>query len=91
VFVNGEEAGVIAWEPAELDISSLLNKDINEIRVEVFGHRRNSHGPLHLTDRTPVWTGPGQFTSAGEQWQDAYVIKPCGLKKTPVIAIKKKA
>ena len=90
VFVNGTEAGVIAWEPAELDITSLLRKDVNEITVELFGHRRNSHGPLHLADKNPRWTGPGQFQTAGEQWQDEYIIKPCGLKKAPLIVIKKK-
>jgi hypothetical protein len=89
VFVNGAEAGVIAWEPAELDITPFLKHDLNEVRIEIFGHRRNSHGPLHLTDRNPVWTGPDQFISSGDQWQDAYVIKPCGLKKAPVIVIKK--
>ncbi|MFA6102785.1 MAG: glycosyl hydrolase [Victivallaceae bacterium] len=90
IFVNGTEAGVIAWEPAELDITPFLRKGVNEIIVELFGHRRNSHGPLHLADRNPVWTGPGQFQTTGEQWQDEYVIKPCGLRKAPVIQIKKK-
>jgi hypothetical protein len=91
IFVNGTEAGVVAWEPAVLNITQFLQKDVNEIRVELFGHRRNSHGPLHLTDRNPEWTGPRQFISTGELWQDAYVIKPCGLAKSPVIVIKKKA
>ena len=89
VFVNGADAGVIAWEPAELDITPFLKKDANKITVELFGHRRNSHGPLHLADRNPGWTGPGEFVSTGELWQDAYVIKPCGLKTAPVIMIKK--
>jgi hypothetical protein len=89
VFVNGADAGVIAWEPAELDITPFLKKNANEITVELFGHRRNSHGPLHLADRNPGWTGPGEFVSKGELWQDAYVIKPCGLKTAPVIMIKK--
>jgi hypothetical protein len=89
IYVNGVEAGVIAWEPAELNITPFLQKGINEINVEIFGHRRNSHGPLHLADRNPVWSGPYEFISTGEKWQDEYVIKPCGLKKAPVITIKK--
>jgi hypothetical protein len=35
VFVNGVSAGAVAWEPYELDISSLLNAGSNRIGIQV--------------------------------------------------------
>jgi hypothetical protein len=35
--------------------------------VEVLGHRRNSHGPMHLGEKWPRWTGPGQYGNSAAQ------------------------
>jgi hypothetical protein len=60
VLVNGKKAGVIAFEPFELDISRQLRPGINEIAVLVCGSLKNTLGPHHnnpLLGR--AW--PGQF------------------------------
>ncbi len=89
VRVNGVSAGVIAWEPNELDITDLLAAGTNRLEIEVLGHRRNSHGPLHHAKRWHYWTGPGQFKTRDREWSDAYSLVPCGLMAPPVLAIKK--
>ena len=82
VFMNGRSAGVIGWEPNEVDVTEYIQAGRNELAIQVLGHRRNSHGPLHITYRPP-WTGPGQFLTTGEQWSDEYQLVPCGLYSPP--------
>jgi len=89
ILVNGRAAGVIAWEPNEVDITEFVGDGPVDLAIEVVGHRRNSHGPLHLTERNPRWTGPGQFATAGEQWTESYVLKPCGLMAPPRLVVRR--
>ncbi len=89
VLVNGSPAGVIAWEPNELDITDHLRKGQNDLQVEVLGHRRNSHGPLHHANSHPEWTGPGEFVTSGNNWQDAWQLVPCGLMKAPHLSVRR--
>jgi hypothetical protein len=90
IIVDGKPAGVIAWEPNEIDITDLVagKKEI-AVGIEVLGHRRNSHGPLHLKEKWPRWTGPAQFKTAGNSWFDGYQLVPCGLMRPPRLLIKK--
>lgn len=87
VWVDGREAGYAAWPPYQVDITPLLdNKNRqHELRIEVLGHRRNSHGPLHHANKHPVWTGPGEFVSKGKLWREDYQLVPCGLQKPPAL------
>lgn len=88
VLVNGKSAGVIAWEPNELDVTEFVQKGQNELAIQVLGHRRNSHGPLHLTYR-PHWAGPAQFHASGKQWTDGYNLVSCGLVAPPELITKR--
>jgi len=89
VIVNGTAAGVIVWEPQELDITEWVTRGRNELRVEVFSHRRNSHGPLHLAEERPFAIGPGHFVTTGEQWTDEYRLVPVGLLQGPVVVTRR--
>lgn len=89
VLVNGRSAGVIAWEPHEVDITDLLTQGPAHLAIQVIGHRRNSHGPLHLNQKWPVWTGPDQFVTEGEEWQEEYQLVPCGLMRDPLLVVKR--
>jgi hypothetical protein len=44
IWVNKQNAGVIAWQPNELDITSLVNDGTNEITVKVVGSLKNTFG-----------------------------------------------
>ena len=50
-----------------LRMAGLVEESV-ELAIEVIGHRRNSHGPFHLTEKWPWWTGPGEFTRGGDSW-----------------------
>jgi hypothetical protein len=91
VLVNGIPAGVIAWEPNEVDITALVpdGQSTAEIRIEVVSHRRNSHGPLHHAKKWPAWTGPSEFTTTGTDWIDGYQLVCCGLMKAPAILVRR--
>ena len=85
VWVNGQTAGVIGWEPNEVEITPLLTGGPDELAIEVIGHRRNSHGPFHLKDRHPRWTGPGSYGVERE----GYDLVPCGLMAPPQLVVRR--
>jgi hypothetical protein len=88
VRVNGELAGAIPWHPYEVDITETLRPGNNRLEIEVMSSRRNLLGPLHLKEKYPPWTGPGQFVTSGDQWIDEYVSVPYGLMKAPVLSVR---
>ena len=47
VRVNGKQAGIIAWQPYETDVTDALQEGKNEISVIVYGSLKNLLGPLH--------------------------------------------
>ena len=89
ILVNGSAAGIIAWPPYELDVTDFITTGVDTISVEVLGHRRNSHGPLHRTDPHPRWTGPFSFATEGEEWQEDYHLVPCGLTAPPRMVVRR--
>jgi hypothetical protein len=98
VLVDGVEAGFVPWPPEEVDITGLVVSDREcEIIVELYGSRRNSHGPLHNAEKWPAWTGPAQFRFrpigrghsmySGCNWQDEYSLVPFGLAASPELVV----
>ena len=88
VLVNGREAGIIAWEPHELDMTAFAKSGKNDLRIQVVSSRRNAFGPLHQADPENRWTGPEEFATKGKRWVDSYNLKPHGLLAAPVIEIR---
>ncbi len=89
VLLNGEPAGIIAWEPHELELTRLLRRGSNVLEIEVLGHRRNSHGPLHGATKWPRWTGPEEFLYREGRWVEGYQLVPCGLMQPPRVVVKR--
>jgi len=88
VLVDGAEAGIVAWEPQEVELTNRLKPGHEAtLSVEILGHRRNSHGPFHHTQKWPWWTGPDQYQSSGKLWQDEYQLVPCGLLAAPELRV----
>jgi hypothetical protein len=89
ILVDGAPAGIVAWDPPEIDITDYLESGREtDIRIQVLGHRRNSHGPLHHAEKWPEWTGSEQFVTSGEEWTDGYQLVPCGLTAAPRILVR---
>jgi len=64
--VNGKPAGIIGWQPYELDISEFVQNGSNQIQVVVCGSLKNLLGPHHgKIDRGLV--SPLSFRSAPER------------------------
>lgn len=57
VFVNGEKAGMIAFNPYRLDVTSLLKPGENQVEVRVIGSLKNLLGP-HYRDPAPGLASP---------------------------------
>lgn len=47
VWVNGKKAGVIGFEPFELNVGKYLKPGVNEVSVAVYGSLKNTLGPHH--------------------------------------------
>jgi hypothetical protein len=82
VEVNGKAAGVMGWQPWELDITSVLRNGQNSVEVIVLGSLENSFGPLHndtyRTQGNNWWFGPQSFSDE-KHWTEAYHHTPYGL------------
>ena len=66
VLVNGKNAGVIGFEPFELDVRQQLKPGVNEVSVIVYGSLKNTLGPHHnnpLLGR--AW--PGAFQQGAKE------------------------
>lgn len=60
VFVNNKLAGIIGFEPYELDISKAIKPGNNAIEVRVVGSLKNLLGP-HFKNPAPGLAGPGHW------------------------------
>lgn len=63
VKVNGTSAGIIGWQPYELDISDHLKDGKNEVEVIVTGSLKNLMGPHHVNP-APGFVTPWSFFRA---------------------------
>lgn len=88
IIVNKHDAGVICCNYKEVDISNFLVSGKNELHFEVFGHCRNSHGPLHFARKKPDFISTEHFATQGKDWTDNYVLVSCGLTEFPQLIIR---
>jgi hypothetical protein len=66
VLVNGQPAGIIAWQPNELDVTTLLKEGENEITVKVTGSLKNTFG--FFFQKNDGWIfGPHSWNYAPEK------------------------
>ncbi|WP_257668614.1 glycosyl hydrolase [Parapedobacter tibetensis] len=66
VSVNGNEVGIIAWPPYELDINGALKQGENVVKVTVLGSHKNLLGPHH--NNPSHWQAqPAMFMAAPDK------------------------
>lgn len=80
VLVNGQSAGLIAWQPHELDVTSFLKEGANDITIKVTGSLKNTFGFFYKNSEGSIF-GPGSWNYAPEKAPDAsgYFLMEYGL------------
>ena len=80
VWVNGKSAGVIAWQPNELNVMPLLNDGENEITVKVIGSLKNTFGFFYNDNNNWIF-GPTSWNYAPKKVPAAseYYLMDYGL------------
>jgi hypothetical protein len=61
VFVNGADAGIIAFHPYRIEITPFVRDGNNHIQVELTNSVRNLLGPHHNILEEPMDVSPGDF------------------------------
>ncbi|HEX7584796.1 MAG TPA: hypothetical protein VF373_08925, partial [Prolixibacteraceae bacterium] len=80
VLVNGQSAGLIAWQPYELDVTPFLKDGSNQITVKVTGSLKNTFGFFYQQNDGWIF-GPWSWNSAPEKIPSAseYFLIDYGL------------
>jgi hypothetical protein len=60
VTVNGQQAGIIGFEPSGVDVSQFIKQGVNTVEVKIVGSNKNLLGPFHNNHRLGAVT-PGHF------------------------------
>ena len=82
ILLNGEEAGVLGWEPYELELEGLRTGE-NELGIELVGSRRNALGPFFLSNPHPLRFGANEFREyAHPEYRN---LTPYGLFTPPML------
>ena len=72
VSVNGQQAGIIGFEPYSVDVSKFIKQGSNKVEVKIVGSNKNLLGPFHNNPR-PGLVSPGNFRArfypAGADYQ----------------------
>jgi hypothetical protein len=66
VWVNGKPAGLIAWQPHELDVTGWIKEGENEIVVKVCGSLKNTFGFFYNNNDNWIH-GPHSWNNAPEE------------------------
>jgi hypothetical protein len=82
VLVNGNPAGLIAWQPNELDITSQLQAGENMVEVKVCGSLKNTFGFFYQDNNSWIF-GPHAWNDAPDQMPPAsdYFLMDYGMLK----------
>ncbi len=76
VFVNGEKAGMIAYQPYQMDLTPYLHEGNNKVEVRVIGSLRNLFGPHYNYDKGIMgpwhWNGVQKQIPGADYNQEAY-------------------
>ena len=90
VLVNGQQAGLVAWQPFELDVTSLLKDGDNEITVKVVGSLKNTFGYFFKEANKWIY-GPHEWNYSPEKFPAAsdYYLQDLGLMEPfSLVAVK---
>ena len=78
VYVDGREAGKIAWQPQRVKLPKITAGE-HEIEILACGSRYNGFGTLHNANPNYMWYGPDAYRTIGDEWTDNYLTRPSYL------------
>jgi len=85
VYVNGTKAGIIAFDPYRIDVTSYLRAGKNQIDVNIIGSNKNLLGP-HYKNPAPGLAAPGHWKNISAQIPGtAYQLIDYGLMEDFVL------
>jgi hypothetical protein len=90
VLVNGQSAGLVAWQPYQLDVTSLLKDGDNEITVNVIGNLKNTFGYFYKPANKWIY-GPHEWNYSPEKLPagSEYILEDLGLMEPfSLVAVK---
>ena len=71
--MDGGKAEAVIFPPYRTQFTEVPAGE-HIIDLTLFGHRRNSFGPVHLADLCDKWIGPNAWRSEGDKWCYDYVL-----------------
>ncbi len=80
---EGEEKPII-YPPYRTEFCN-IGSGKHIINLTLYGHRRNSFGPVHLADVKDSWIGPMAWRSEGDRWCEEYQLCEEGVMTSPEI------
>ena len=81
VFVDGRDAGNIAYSPYTLAVQAEPGEHLVELKL--YGTRQNGFAQLHHTPGIYFYQSPNSWRSAGDLWCYEYQLKQAGILKSP--------
>ena len=84
VSVDGGEAEAVIYPPYTVSLGAVPAGE-HVIDLTLYGHRRNSFGPVHLADLKADWIGPNAWRTEGDNWCYDYKIAEEGVLSTPEV------
>ncbi len=85
VRVDGEVKGHIVYPPYVLTVDGLTPGE-HAVELELFLHRFNSFGPLHMVNEAAHWHGPNAWRTDGADWSYEYVLRRTGILAAPYVS-----
>jgi hypothetical protein len=84
VFLDGEDRGVIAFDPYILNLGR-VDAGKHTFKFVLFGTRFNAFAALHNADVGEKWTGPAIWRTTGDKWCYEYRLRDMGILASPII------
>ena len=85
VTLNNRNAGLAHIPPYRVEITGLIRKGPNTLKIEMANSLRNLLGPHHFAEIEPEANGPGTFLDE-KNWFYNYHLVPFGLGKIKILA-----
>ncbi|RLF06222.1 MAG: hypothetical protein DRK00_02265 [Thermoprotei archaeon] len=79
VYVNDVKAGEVFLPPYKVEVTGLLRRGSNKLKIVLVNTLRNILGPLHHKAVDPPFVSPESFIDEAS-WTDQYVLRPLGFK-----------